>query len=441
MWLDRLRDEVRTADPPALCVAFSGGTDSTALLHALAQLPEARERGLRALHIDHGLHPDSAGWAAHCARFCESLDVMLDVLRVSVDTAGGEGLEGAARRARHAAFAQHLREGEWLVLAQHRDDQIETVLLKLLRGAGPEGLAGMRLRRPLGRGIAWRPLLETGREELRNYLISNDVKWLNDPANRDPRFARNVLRHEILPALARNWPHAGTSILHSASLCRAASDYLTRDANAAFALLRREDATMDADAWKTLPEALRAPVLDRWLRKRGLPIPADAQRRELERQVAEASEDAVPCLAWHGAEVRIWNGRLHASPPLPALPEAWRSEWNGEPLALPEGCGTLVAEATDGSVPATGTIFEPPLVVRLRRGGERLKPAGDPHSRELRDLFQQARIPPWLRARCPLIYLDDELIAVADFWISERGHAAFDTRAFRPCWRRPTYDA
>src|SRR3546814_88459 len=133
------------AAPPApLCVAFSGGPDSTALLHALAGLPQARAHGLRALHVDHGLHADSATWAEHCRRFCAALEVPCNVLRVQVQRVSGSGLEAAARDARYAALAAQLHEGEWLLLGHHRDDQVETVLLKLLRGAGPEGLGGMR---------------------------------------------------------------------------------------------------------------------------------------------------------------------------------------------------------------------------------------------------------------------------------------------------------
>ncbi|MGH8192766.1 MAG: tRNA lysidine(34) synthetase TilS [Rhodanobacteraceae bacterium] len=439
MWLDRLREQIRADAPIALCVAFSGGTDSTALLHALAQMPEARERGLRALHVDHGLHPDSPDWAAHCTQFCESIHVPVNVLRVVVDTTRGEGIEAAARRARYAALAESLQDGEWLALAHHRDDQIETVLLKLLRGAGPEGLGGMRARRSFGRGVLWRPLLETTQNKLRSYLIDNDINGLDDPANSDRRFARNILRHEIGPIITRHWPHAEASILHSARLCRAASEYLARDAVSALASLRRIDGSLNADGWLTLPEALRAPVLDRWLRDRDLPVPTDTQRSELERQTACTAEDAVPCITWHGAEVRIWDGRLHAIPPLTPPPANWQSEWDGTSLALPESCGTLTIEPTDDTSHTGGAIFQPSLIVRLRRGGERIKPAGDPHTRELRDLFQQARIPPWLRTRCPLIYEHDELIAVADSWVNDRGCALFAARAVRPRWRRPPW--
>jgi tRNA(Ile)-lysidine synthase len=418
----------------ALCVAFSGGPDSTALLHVLAQLPDARARGLRALHVDHGLHADSAKWAGHCRAFCESLGVPLACLRVTVDDTRGEGVEAAARRARRAAFTGELRGGEWLVLAHHRDDQIETVLLKLLRGAGPEGLGGMRPLRSFARGCLWRPLLDVPRSVLRDYVAAHALPCIDDPANADPRFARNVLRNDILPRMTSHWPHAGTSILHAAMLCRTAADHLVRDARIALSSLRRPDGTLDARGWLALPDALRAPVLLCWLHERGLPAPTDTQRLELERQAARAAGDAMPCIAWPDAEVRVWNERLHAMPPLAPPPADWFAEWNGTTLQLPAGCGTLVLQAAPGEPPPRTPILDAPLVVRFRHGGERIKPAGDPHTRELRDLFQRSRIPPWVRERCPLLFAGDQLVAVADLWTSEHGKALFEAYGARPHW-------
>jgi tRNA(Ile)-lysidine synthase len=438
---DVLLHALHDANPPALCVAYSGGPDSTALLHALAQLPAARARGLHAVHIDHGLHPDSGRWAAHCQRFCEALEVPLSSVSVHVDDSRGEGIEAAARHARRAAFAEALRVNEWLALAHHRDDQIETVMLKLLRGAGPEGLGGMHTLRPFGPGSLWRPLLDLPRATLRDYVAAHDLPHIDDPANDDPRFSRNVLRAEILPRIDAHWPHAGAAILHAAQLCRIAAAHLAREAEAAVGELRRADETLDADGWLALPRAVRVPALHQWLRERGLPIPSDAQSRQLQQQAAQAAEDALPCVTWPGAEVRIWDGRLHATPPLAETPVEWAAAWHGEALRLPKDCGTLAAVPhTPGALPPPAT-FNPPLRVRLRRGGERIRPAGDPHTRELRDLFQQARMPPWLRERCPLIHADDELIAVGDSWISERGMAFFEALGLRPCWHRPPWAA
>lgn len=422
-----LRDALASTAPAPLCVAFSGGPDSTALLHALAQLPEARRRRLRALHVDHGLHPASAAWARHAERFCAALEVPCEVLRVQVDGDRGTGVEAAARHARYAALATRLRAGEYLLLGHHRDDQAETVLLKLLRGAGPEGLGGMRVLRPFSRGQLWRPLLTLSRQQLRDYVAAHRLECIDDPSNADTRLARNQLRHEILPRLAQHWPQAMESILHSAALCRAAADALRLQWLAAFdALHDPASGSLDAAGWLALLPALREPLLDHWLHARGLPAPTTAQRRQIERQCG-ARAGQLPCVRWAGAELHIWKGRLWALPPAPAIDVDWHTPWHGEPLALPDG-GELALDPLDARLGA-------PLQLRLRRGGERIKPAGDAHTRELRDLFQQSQLPPWQRQACPLLYAGDELVAVADRWANARGAAIFRQAGALPRWR------
>ncbi|MFC5580398.1 tRNA lysidine(34) synthetase TilS [Rhodanobacter terrae] len=415
------------ASSAPLGVAFSGGPDSTALLHALAQLPEARARGLRALHVDHGLHAHSAAWAEHCQRFCATLELPCEVLRVQLDGSRGEGLEAAARRARYDALATQLRNGEWLLLAHHRDDQAETVLLKLLRGAGPEGLGGMRELRPFGRGRLWRPLLALSRQQLRDYVATHRLDCIDDPSNSDTRMARNQLRREILPRLTQHWPQAVDSIVHSAALSRAAADALQVQWLAAFDVLHDPaNGSLHAAGWLALNPALREPLLDHWLHARGLPAPTTAQRRQIERQCG-ARAGQLPCIRWDGAELHIWKGRLWALTPEVVVDTGRELSWHGEPVALPDGGKLSLTDA--------GARLAEPLSLRLRRGGERIKPAGDAHTRELRDLFQQGLVPPWQRAACPLLYAGGELVAVADRWVSARGAAIFQQARARPHWQ------
>ena len=417
-----------TATAPApICVAFSGGPDSSALLHALAREPLARERGLRAAHVDHGLHADSARWAAHCARFCQDLDVPCALVRVDLPRDGGKGLEAVARHVRHAALADLLHDGEWLLFGHHRDDQVETVLLKLLRGAGPEGLGGMRVRRPFGAGQLWRPLLELPRATLLDYVAAHQLDCIDDPSNADIRLARNRLRHEILPGLLRYWPQACDSILHSAALSRDAADALRSQWLPAFdALHDHASGSLDLPGWRALLPALREPLLDHWLHLRGLAAPGAAQRRQIERQ-CDARAGQLPCVRWAGTELHIWKQRLWALPTQAPIDPDWQQRWSGEPLALPDG-GEL-------ALTAPATRLAQPLQVRMRRGGERIRPAGNPHTRELRNLFQQAQMPPWRRDACPLLYADGELIAVADRWINARGAELFDRCGAQPRWR------
>ena len=420
-----LRDALREQPRGGLCVAFSGGPDSTALLHALAGLREARERGLRAIHVDHGLQPRSGDWAEQARQFCSVLELECLVLRVEVKRDNGEGLEAAARHARYAALEQALREGEWLLLGHHRDDQAETVLLKLLRGSGPEGMGGMRASRPLGAGTLWRPLLDTPRAVLQSYVERHRLPVVHDPSNADTRLSRNYLRVEVLPRLRRHWPHAVDAILHSAAHHRAAADVLRERWLQAFDHLHDPaSGSLDAAGWLHLPPALRDPLLDHWLRGRSLRIPTLAQRAQIERQLRTLREGRVPCIHWPGTDLHIWKGRLWAKPPAPSVPPSWRVAWQGEPLALPGG----------SRLEWLGAPLEEPFIVRLRQGGERIRPLGDRHTRELRDLFQRAAMPPWQRADCPLIYLGDELLAVGDRWLTERGDALFRQAGGRPCW-------
>jgi tRNA(Ile)-lysidine synthase len=423
---EHLRAALQRTAPPALAVAFSGGPDSSALLHALAQLPRARALGLRAVHVDHGLHADSAAWAEHCRRFCAALDIDCAVLTVHVERGSGDGLEAAARDARYAALADALHDKEWLLTAQHRDDQAETVLLKLLRGAGPQGLGGMRERRVLGRGQLWRPLLDLPRAVLQAYVRARELDCIDDPSNRDTRLARNHLRQEILPRLTTHWPQAVQSIAHSAALCRAADAALQRQWQAALEQLGGAgNDSLSASGWLALEPALRQPLLDHWLHRRGLQAPTTAQRRQLERQCA-ARAGQSPCVRWAGTEVHVWKDRLWALPLAAEVDADWQAAWRGDVLALPDG-GSL-------SLRPEHARFDAPLTVRLRHGGERIKPDGDACTRELRDLFQQAQIPPWQRVACPLIYVGDELVAVADRWRSARGRALFAAANAQPRW-------
>jgi tRNA(Ile)-lysidine synthase len=426
--VDHLTAALDDVPGASLVVAFSGGPDSTALLHALAgQMPRP---ALRALHVDHGLHADSATWAVHCRRLCDSLSVPIEVVRVTVDLTRGEGTEAAARRARHDAFAAALKPGEHIVLAHHRDDQMETVLLKLMRGAGPEGLAGMLPMRPLAAGVLWRPLLDLPRAALLDHIAAHGLSTLHDPSNDDPRIARGYLRATVMPALMAQWPQAAVSVTHSARLCREAADALRESWIDALDRLRRDENTLDAREWLDLRPAWRAPLLDHWLHAIGLSAPTTAQREALERQIREASAERLPLVGWQDTEVRVWKGRLWAMYRYQPFDEAWTGLWHGEPMALPGG----------GVLTLGGARLAEPLTVRYRRGGDRIRTAGNHITKELRDLFQEGAVPPWRRPRMPLLCENGSLIAVGDRWMSDRGKALFDGIGALPMWQRGVSD-
>lgn len=392
-------------------VAFSGGLDSTVLLHRLAHDPVVRHHGLQAIHVHHGLHADADAWAEHCDALCATLGVPLQVKRVHVDTTRGEGVEAAARRARYAAFSEVMQAGDILALAHHRDDQAETFLLRALRASGPDGLAAMRPWRAFGAGWLWRPLLELPRAALEAYARAASLRWIEDPSNAGTAFDRNFLRHEVLPLLRQRWPHANAAFARSAALSAEAADLLSRQDRE---LLARA-ATADPAALVVAPlrpacAASRARALRCWIEQLGLPpLPAEGVAR-IEEDLLCARIDAQAEFAWQGAVVRRWRGLLHAERLRPALPDGWHAVWDGNaPFRLPDG-GVLALEA--------GGPFDTPVRLTARRGGERIALPGRAHRHALKDVLQSLGVPPWERRQLPLLWRDDALWAAGDLVLS-----------------------
>jgi tRNA(Ile)-lysidine synthase len=413
----------------ALVVALSGGLDSTVLLHALAASPQARARGLRAMHVHHGLHPDADRWQAHCERFCTALDVPLASVGVNVEPVG-EGLEAAARRARHAALEASLADGDILALAHHRDDQAETFLLRALRASGTDGLAAMRPWRAMGRGYLWRPLLGLPRAALSAYAQAHALTWIEDPSNADTRFDRNFLRANVLPLLRGRWPDAEAAFARSAALCAQAADLLDEGDAALLAAVRADDDRLiDATRLRELPAARRARVLRLWIATLQLPpLPADGLRC-IESELLHARDDAQARFDWHGASVRAWRGLLHGAPSRPGLDASLVLPWDGhEPLHLPDG-GALLFTAPM----ALGSGAR----VHARCGGERIRLPGRDHSHALKHVLQSRDVAPWTREHLPLLVDDGGLLAAGDVAISDRLSTLLDAAGAQLVWTRP----
>lgn len=396
-----------------IAVGFSGGRDSTVLLHLLAGDAGVRTRGLRALHVDHGLHPRSAEWAMRCHEACAALAVPFVSRRVQV-VAAGEGPEAAARTARLAAFAEWQTPGETIALAHHRDDQAETVLLRLLRGAGGDGLAAMRARRPFGSGWLWRPLLAVPAADIVAWAQARGLHWIEDPSNDDTRLDRNFIRAQVLPLLRERWPQAPAALARSAGLLASQSALMADEDRRRLAQLTGADeATLHLPALLAQPPDWRDRLLRAWTAGLGLPpLPGDALAT-IHREVICAHDDAEPVFAWHGAQLRRWRDMLWAGWPLPPLPTGWCAEWDGRaPRELPTG-ERLALEPP--------TAFDAPLRLQARAGGERLRLPGRDHHSELKHVLQDLGIPPWLRARLPLLLAaDGELLAAGDVVVSAR---------------------
>lgn len=424
--LDRIKAALPTNGPPVtLRIAYSGGRDSHVLLHWLAgQRAALAPHRLRAIHVDHGLHPDSASWTDHCAAVCAALALPLDVRRVDARPARGESAEAAARTARYAALAADMQAGDLLLTAHHQDDQAETVLLALLRGAGLAGAAAMPGLRRFGPGWLLRPLLDWPASRLARYAHTHALHWVEDPSNGDARFDRNFLRGEVLPLIGRRWPAA------SAGLARHAAHAAEAQA------LLDELAAADGATADTLPvthlAALSAPrqrnLLRGWLRANGVPAPSRARLDALRHQALTARADRLPYLPLGEHAVRMWQGRLHLTPePLPAGP-AGPVQWQLDtPLDLP-GIGRLQAHVSVGAGIAAALLGQPAMVeVRFRSdisGGKALKKR-----------LQVMAMPPWERGRVPLLFRGAQLLQVAGQAPRTQARAAAEQPGYRIVWQ------
>ena len=422
--------------PASIAIAYSGGRDSSVLLHAAADLwRDGRVAALRALHVDHGLHPDAPRWRAHCAATCSALGVPFASVAVDAQPRAGESPEAAARDARYVALAKLLAPGEWLLTAHHRDDQAETLLLQLLRGAGLAGLAAMPAHAPFAGGRLVRPLLDLGRDVLAAYASRHALEWCEDPGNAVLAPDRNYLRHVVLPALAQRWPAAATCLARSAAHCAEAAELLDTLAAGDLAAIGvpADSPALPLAALRPLPAPRRRLLLRHWLAGLGLPLPGRRVLARIDDEMLGAAADRSPCVAWPGAELRRHRETLYAQPPMPGAVDRSTRDWDpARPLELP--WGTLSARPVRGSGLDPAQLVPGRVVVTTRAGGERLRLPGRP-TRPLKKLLQEAGVPPWRRARLPLVWIDGALAAVAGLWIAADFAAAPEAPGLGLEWR------
>lgn len=423
----------RVAKSPRVGVALSGGQDSIVLLHALSRL---RADGrlparLSALHVHHGLSARADAWADFCADQCAALDIPLQIERVNVPRDSGEGLEGAARRLRHAAFARF--PVDWLVLAHHRDDQAETVLLHLLRGSGVAGASGMPAERALIDGpVLIRPWLAVARPTLEAYADAHQLRWIEDESNADRHFRRNYLRHEVLPGLDTQFPGARQSLVRAAAHFAEAAGLLDDLALHDAARVRQPSGRLGLLAFNQLaPAHARNLLRQAWIAA-GFRAPSARWIEEARKQLAVTGAESETCVTTPEGALQVYRGELYFVPQRrPAPFDGHR--WQGE-SAVPWAGGSVRFEAAVAGGIRPELLANGGFELRARQGGERFRTQSNRPRRALRNVLQSAAIPPWERERLPLGWSGDRLVWVGGFGVDADCACASGETGLMPVW-------
>lgn len=441
---ERVRVELARHVPRGarLTLALSGGVDSIVLLDILARLAPRHPFALDCLHVEHGISPNAPKWARFARAAAKRYRLRCVVRKADLGPHRALGLEGAARAGRYAHFAA--ARCDFVVLAQHQDDQAETVLLQLARGAGPAGLAAMpaarRLKAARGRATAGplllRPLLGATRAEIEAFARAHALEWVEDESNADIRRARNLVRHRVLPLLREVNPRASANLARSAALLAEANEVLQSIAEADVRAASR-DGRVEVAALGALPRA-RAKNALRWtLDQAGVAPPDSARLDEALDQLLRARDDALVRVAVSGGEIRRFRGAVWIVRPGSGAPAGFHKAWPGRATwRLPELGGVIRFRRAKGAGLAAATARPGRLEVRLRHGGERFRPDERRPRRTLKALLQESGVPPWERMHLPLLYCDGQLAWVPGLGIDAALRARPGEAGLEPTWEQ-----
>ena len=399
-------------------VGLSGGADSTALLHTLVQLKEQLNTPFRAVHVNHGLHPDSNQWQQHCETLCQQWSVPLTCIDVQI-TRTGQGLEAEAREKRYAAIASILQADEALLTAHHQDDQAETLLLNLMRGSGVDGLSAMPASKQFGDKQLFRPLLNSNHQALLDYLSSNQIKWIEDPSNQNIDQDRNFIRNSLLPLLEKQFSGATKRLLltqqamaESRTLLESMADRQIKDSLLHSQVLSLSDELLDNPALFKL-------TIRHWLKKNAVASLPNRQLNDLCNQLQHVTSGSQTSVRWAGTCLRFYQNCLWLQKN-PEVAACEQIDWpeNQTSLELNQPLGTL-SLVSDKPIKLPGAIS---VSNRTRHFGLSLDRGN--HHQSLKNLFQSASVPVWLRDCIPLLLIDDQLAAVGD-WATSKSFASW----------------
>ena len=400
----------------SLLVAYSGGVDSTVLLHALTQLKQQQRPDLQlsAIYIHHGLSQNADSWARHCQQQCQIWQVPLIIEKVQLDPMAGN-IEQQARNARYQAIYRHLKSDQMLCTAQHLDDQCETFLLALKRGSGPAGLSAM----PVESNRHLRPLLTISRQQIEAYANWHQLTWIEDESNQDDHYDRNFLRLKVLPLINQRWPQFSQMVARSASLCQQQEALINELLDNDFHQLLTTQGQLRLSPLINYSEYKRNAILRMWFRQQGVMMPSQKQLALIWQTVVEAKEDANPKFVLHNKQIRRYQNQLYLLP-LYDDTEHLVINWDlTSPLVLPDNIGQLQSHYQH-DLNCRLPQADEAVTVRFHAQG-RLQIVNRQGSRAIKKIWQEHQIPPWMRTRTPLIYYNEQLICAVGVFVTEQG--------------------
>jgi tRNA(Ile)-lysidine synthase len=408
---------IKRASGKKIWLAYSGGVDSHVLLHILATSNAAELDGLRVVHVDHGLQAKSKEWSQHCELVCTTLKVNFHYLNVNVSDVATLGLEAAARRARYDAIAALVSPADIVLTAQHQHDQAETLLLQLLRGAGPKGLSAMAIESQLNSITLIRPLLAITQADILAYAKEHKLRWIEDPSNVETRWNRNYIRHKLWPLLEQRWPSAAKTLSRSAQHCAEANELMMELGQQDLLLLQTQKHTLSITALLLLSPARQRNVLRYYIELQQFVLPSTTNLQRIIDEVCLAAMDKIPLVTWLGVEVRRYQDDLYIMSPLALHNPTEVIKCNGlQPVEL--GNGNSLSWQTVNGQGLSSKAISCSLKIKFRSGGEQIVLAGQQQHKSLKHLFQQWRVPTWQRDRIPLLFCDDKLVAVVGYGIA-----------------------
>ncbi len=402
-------------------IGYSGGLDSHVLLHLCAELRKQYPLQIKAIHVHHGLSAHASDWAMHCEKICTDLQIELVQKSIDAKALSGDSPEEIARERRYAIFAALLASQNILLTAHQQDDQAETVLLQLLRGAGPKGLAAMPVLKAFAAGFHGRPLLSIPRAELKQYAEEHGLTWIDDESNENKKYSRNFLRHAILPVLQQRWPTVTNTLARVAKNCAETQALVEDLARQDMIACRYAKNALAINKLRSLDALRQRQVLRAWLTESGFEIPSAVKLRQIQHDFLQAKQDKSPYIQLGSVELRRYRDVLYAMPCLAHHDATQVFSWDlSQPLVIPS-VGELRASLTDHAGLRMDTKQ---VTVRFRQGGEKCYFAERRCHQSLKHLLQEWNVPPWERDRLPLLYVCETLVAVVGFFLDGRYAAA-----------------